>query len=200
MVRMYRKKMVFLLKNFQILLHSFFFFFLFFFFKGKPNTENYLMLEVRPVSVILLTYMPAVSILAKYKTLGLGREPNTTKSSFMVLPYLASASMHRLPSLYTCTTWSQINLLSKHLQSHKRGDYGLLVSTLELTRSTTTFTSNSTINLWIPSLKASFKPSLKAQNLVVILVANPMDLANHLNQFPLQSLIKPPPPTLPRFP
>ena len=157
MIKMYRQKWYFYQK---LIRYSYILFF--FFLKGKANTENYLTLEVRLVSVILLRYMPAISILAKYKTSGLGREPNTTKSSFMVLPHLASASTQRLPSLYTCTTWTRRNLLSKHLQSHKKGEYGLLVSTLELTRSTTTFASNSTINLWIPSLKACFKPSLKA--------------------------------------
>ena len=118
----------------------------------------------------------------------------------MVLPHLASASVHRLPSLYTCTTWTQGILLSKHLQSHKRGKYGLLVSTLKFTRSTTTRTSNSTIKFSIPSLKASFRLSLNAQNSADMLVAKPMDLANPLSHFPLQSLINPPPPALPGFP
>ena len=81
-----------------------------------------------------------------------------------------------------------------------RGAYGLLVTALDLTRSTTTFASSSTINLWIPAFKASFNPSLKAQNSAIMLVAKPMDLANPLNQLPLQSLISPPPPAQPRFP
>ena len=37
-------------------------------------------------------------------------------------------------------------------------------------RSTTTFASNSTTNCWIPSFKASFNPSLNAQNSAVMLV------------------------------
>ena len=89
-------------------------FFLFFYFLvGNYRYEDCLTLEVRPV----------VSILTKYKKSGLGGESNTTKSflkkkknttksSVMVPPHLASASVHRLPSLYAWTTWTRRNLLN----------------------------------------------------------------------------------------
>ena len=93
-----------------------------------------------------------------------------------------------------------MNLVSKHLQSYKRGACDLLVAELDLIRSTTTFASNSTISCWIPSFKASFNPSLNAQNSVVMLIAYLIDLAYPLIHNPLQSLIRPPPPTLPGFP
>ena len=143
--------------------------------------------------------MPAISIFTKYKTSRLGGELKTTKSSSLVLPTL-QAHLHIDCLPYTCTTWTRGILLSKHLESHKRGEYGLLVSKLEFTRSTTTRASNSTIKFWIPSLKANFRPSLKAQNSAETLVAQPMDLTYPLSHFPLQSLINPLPPALPGFP
>ena len=171
---------------------SLFRFVFFFWLRGntkKKKKKDYLTLEVRSVPDILLTYMPTLSILTKYKILGLGGLSKTAKTSAMVPTHLASASAHRLPSLYTRTTWTWRNLVNKHLQSYKRGANGLLVTALDLTRSTTTFASNSTINLWIHVFKASFNPSLNAHNSAVMLVANPIDLTNPLSQLPLQSLI-----------
>lgn len=78
--------------------------FFFFLDKKKYNTENYPTLVVRPDSVILSIYMPAMSILTKHKISGLGGESNPTKSSFMVLPHLARAFAHRLHSLYAKTS------------------------------------------------------------------------------------------------
>ena len=71
-----------------------FYFILFFLVKRKykKKKKNYLTLEVRSVPDILLTYMPTLSILTKYKILGLGGLSKTAKTSAMVPPHLASAS------------------------------------------------------------------------------------------------------------
>ena len=111
----------------------------------------------------------------------------------MLLPILASASAHLLPSLNTCTTRVWRNLLSKYLQSLRRGRYGLLEPPIDVMRLTTTLASNSTTNLWTPIPKASLNPSLKAQYFATKLEACPMDLEKPLIHLPL-------PPALPRFP
>ena len=149
---------------------------------------------------VLLYNTPAASVLTKYKTSGLGGLSKTKNSLAMQLPSLASASTHLFPSLNTCTTRVWRNLLSKYLQSLRRGRYGLLAPPVEVMRLTTTLASNSTTNFWTPMPKASFNPSLSAQNSTTKLEACPMDLENPLIHFPLQSLIKPPPPALPGFP
>ena len=116
------------------------------------------------------------------------------------LPSLASASAHLFPSLNTCTTQVWRNLLSKYLQSLRKGTYGLLAPPVEVKRLTTTLASNSITNLKTPMSKASFNPSLSTQNSAIKLEACPMDLEKPLIHFSFQSLTKPPPPTLPGFP
>ena len=130
------------------------FLFLFFFVKGKYK-QNYLTLSVSTKLEVLLYKTLTTSILTKYKKSRLGGISNTRNSSAMLLPILASASAHLFPSLNTCTTRVWRNLLSKYLQSLRRGRYSLLEPPVDVMRQTTTLASNSTTNLWTPVPKVS---------------------------------------------
>ena len=155
---------------------------LFFFFLVKGNIhrqQSYPTPEVRPLQTVLTNLtlqFPAKSKLIKHKISALGGWLKTTKVSFIRHPHLASASAGQFPSLKTCCTWTRWNPLSKHLQSHSKGEYSLEEAALDLIRSTTTLASNSTIKFRIPSLRARFRPSLSAHNSAITLVVKPIDL------------------------
>ena len=154
---------------------------IFFFVKRNIHRQqSYPTLEVRPlqtVLTILTLQFLAKSELIKHKISVLGGWLKTTKVSSIRHPHLASALARQFPSLKTCCTWTRWNPLSKHLQSHNKGEYSLEEAALDLIRLTTTLASNSTIKFRIPSLRASFRPSLNAYNSAITLVVKPIDLA-----------------------
>ena len=100
----------------------------FFFFLVKGNIhrqQSYPTPEVRPLQVfltILTLQTPAKSELIKHKISALGGWLNTAKALFIEHPRLANASAGQFPSLKTCCTWTRWNSLSRHLQSHSRGE------------------------------------------------------------------------------
>lgn len=109
---------------------------------------------------------------------------STTKSLRREQPLLAKLSTHLFTSQYTWLILIQWNCPKRHLQSLSSEECDQLEGFLIRTRSTITFASSSTSNWMMPRWDASTNPSLKAQNLAMILVATPIYLIQPLTHFP----------------
>ena len=105
-----------------------------------------------------------------------GNCTKTTKFPDRVQPPLARWSVHIFTSWNTWLILIQWNWRRRYLQSLSNEEYELLEGFVDRTKSTITFASNSTMSWVIPSWEANIKPSLKAQNYAMILVATPMCL------------------------
>ena len=108
--------------------------------------------------------------------------------------------MHLFASRNVCPTLTWRKLLRSDLQSLRGGRKELLTTELDCTKSTTILASSSTSISCIPSWEARIRPSLRAQNSAIVLVANPTDLEKPFTHPPEQFLINPPAPVAPGFP
>ena len=113
---------------------------------------------------------------------------------------LARTSANPLASLKMCLRVKCSNLSIKHLQSPTTTLKKTLVVEVDLISSMATEESISISRLGISSLMASTRPSLRALNLVWMLVMIPNGSRKAPTQSPLEFWNKPPPPAKPGLP
>ena len=143
---------------------------------------------------------PFLSALIKASISSDGGESKFTSSSCKLQPFLATALTHLFASRNTCFTVVWGILFGNNLQSNNKDEYAALEEFLELIKSKTTFASSSTSRICTPSCTAICRPSLRAQNLAIMLVLDPILLANPLTHYPALPLKTPPPLALPGLP